>query len=133
MRPWYKKKRWWFLLVILLIIVLIIAIIAETAKTVSDDANKVHTAIYSVTGNGVANISYDSVTTAGGGTQQAIGSPLPWSKTVSGKGLITIFSVVAQLTSGSTVSCTLTVDGKVVSSHTSTGQDAIVTCDGANS
>jgi transposase len=66
------------------------------------------------------------------GSEQANGTTLPWTKTVSGKGLITIFSVDAQLQSGNTVTCTLTVDGKVVSTHTSTGQYAVVSCSGSN-
>jgi Mycobacterium membrane protein len=95
-----------------------------------NEANATRTAVYSITGNGTADITYDTLTDGNTGSSQADGSALPWTKTVTGKGLITIFSVDAQLQTGSTVSCKITVDGKVVSSHTSTGQYAVVSCSG---
>lgn len=56
----------------------------------------------------------------------------PWTKTLTAKGLFSIYSLGAQLNSGSTVSCSITLDGKVISTHTSTGQYANVECSGSN-
>jgi hypothetical protein len=48
---------------------------------------------------------------------------------VTGSGLFNIYNVSATIATGSTVTCSITVDGKVLSTHTSTGQFASATCD----
>jgi hypothetical protein len=126
----YKRVWFWILIIVALGFGGCITIVSVASVAVNKAATTVHTATYSVTGNGVADINYDSLTNGNVGSSSANGSTLPWAKTVRGSGLITIFSVDAILTSGTTVTCTITVDGKVVESHSSTGQFASVSCVG---
>jgi len=125
-------KRVWFWLLIIVVLGLggCITVVGLAGNAVNKAENTVHTAVYSVTGDGIADISYDSLTNGNVGTSEANGSTLPWTRTVHGSGLITIFSVDATLTTGTTVTCTVTVDGKIVATHTSTGQFATVSCVG---
>jgi hypothetical protein len=132
MRPWYKKKRWWALFVILIIVILIIVIVASAAKSVNDAVTKVHTVVYSVAGSGTATtITYDTLQSGSGqnGEAQDTNVPLPWSKTIHASGLITAYTVSATVGSdGGTVTCTITVDGKVVNTNTANGAFATATC-----
>jgi hypothetical protein len=66
----------------------------------------------------------------GSDQSQANGSASPWSKTTTSTDDVTMASVVAQSQgdSGGTVSCTITVDGKVVKTNNSSGSYAVVTC-----
>ena len=102
------------------------------SKSINDASNKVHTITYSVTGDGPADITYDTFTSGNTGSEQANGATLPWTKTLTAKGFFSIYSLGAQLNSGTTISCSITLDGKVISNHTSTGQYANVDCSGSN-
>src|SRR5664280_760081 len=85
----------------------------------------------SVTGSGTADINWDTFAYGNSGSSQDSGAALPWTKTVTGSGLFNIYSVTAQLQSGTSVTCSITVDGRQVSTHTSTGQFAIADCTGS--
>jgi cytoskeletal protein RodZ len=134
LRPWYKKKRWYFLAAILLIIVLIIVIVASAANKVNKDATTVHTVVYSVTGTGTSaatDITYDTLQQGSGqqGEAQDTNVALPWSKTIHASGLFTVYSVSGTVgESGGSITCSITVDGKVVNTNTANGAFATASC-----
>ena len=136
MRKWWQKKRFWVLGLFGLFIVLIIAFVVSAGTAIDDAVNKQHTVVYSVYGNGVAgngvagSITYANFSNGQFGESQQSNTPLPWSKTVLVKGLFTASSVIAQLETGSSITCKVTVDGTVVSTNTSQGQYVAVTCGG---
>lgn len=91
--------------------------------------------VYSVTGDGgTANITYSSWSNGSWGSQSANGASLPWSQTITpeastGWSSFSSFSIFAMGTADTTtLGCTITVDGTVVSTQTSTGPFASVTC-----
>jgi Mycobacterium membrane protein len=135
-KPIYKRVWFWILIAVIVLFggcgIAVIGSVGVVSKSISDASNKVHTITYSVTGDGPADITYDTFTNGNAGSEQANGASLPWTKTLTAKGIFSVYSLGAQITSGSTVSCSITLDGKVISSHTSTGQYANVECSGSN-
>jgi hypothetical protein len=136
-RPWYKKKRWYFAAFILLIVVIIVVSIGSAANKVSHDAAVKHTVVYTATGNNTStaeNVTYDTLQEGGGqnGEAQDTQAALPWSKTITASGLFTSYTV--SVTNGieapglSGVTCTIRVDGKVVSTNTANGPGATASC-----
>ena len=122
-------KRVWFWLLVAVIVVIII-IVAAVSSAVNKATNNPHTVIYQVTGNGkTADVTYLNINGDGtSGEQQNSNAKLPFSTTVHGKGDFSEYTLTAQLQSGSSISCTITVDGKVKAQQTSTGQYAVVSC-----
>jgi hypothetical protein len=53
---------------------------------------------------------------------------LPWSKQFTAGSGFQSFVVTAQNGGGGSISCSITADGKTISSQTSTGEYAVVTC-----
>ncbi|HLP22587.1 MAG TPA: MmpS family transport accessory protein [Microbacteriaceae bacterium] len=91
--------------------------------------------VYEVTGDGgSADITYSSMTGGNWGSENANGSPLPFSKTLTPEAgdawsTFSSFSLMAIGTADTTtLTCTITVDGKVVSTKTSTGAYTSVLC-----
>lgn len=84
------------------------------------------TIILEVKGPAKADITYG----LGTDTSQANGAKLPWKKTLtaSSSDVLNIAQVSAQNSASGTISCTITVDGKVVKTNKSEGQFAIVDC-----
>jgi hypothetical protein len=64
------------------------------------------------------------------GEQQETNVALPWSKDFTADDKFQALVVNAQNAGGGSISCTITVDGKVISQHTSNGQYAVVMCSG---
>ena len=114
------------------IIVIIVAIVAAASKAILDISGQRHTVVYTVTGNGTADIQYDTYTNGNAGSAESTGQSLPWSMTVTGSGLFTFYSVTATISTGSSATCTITLDGRVISTNTATGQLASATCSGAS-
>lgn len=92
--------------------------------------NGTHAVVFEVTGKGVSKAS--SVTYGiDGNSSQANGAALPWKKETSSTGTLLALSIVAQSGTGTgTITCRITVDGKVVVENSSEGQYAVVTCSG---
>ncbi len=137
LRPWYKKKRWYFLGAILLFVVLIIVIISSAANKVNQEATTKHTVVYSATGNNTStatDITYYTIQQGSGqsGEAQDTNAALPWSKTITASGLFTAYSVsvtnAIDAPGLSGVTCTITVDGKVVNTNTANGPGATASC-----
>lgn len=97
-----------------------------------------HTVTYDVTGNGTkaTDVTYLTFNNGSSGTSQANDAVIPFHKVIpieSNSLLSTsIFSLVAQASDGSSITCNITVDGKVISTNTSTGPYAVATCSGSN-
>jgi hypothetical protein len=132
-KPVYKRVWFWLLIAVVVLFGGCTAILAGAGKAVDNANKKQHTVVYSVTGDGTADITYDTFSTGGAGTSQATGQSLPWTKTIVASGLFSIYSVSGSIATGNTVTCSITVDGKVLSTHTSTGQFANVDCTASNS
>jgi hypothetical protein len=106
------------------------AFVVMVGNEVNKQANEVHTVVYKVTGTSkAASLTYstDGSTT----TEQIATAKLPWSKSLQIKGLIPVYQVMAQNGIGQkgTVTCSITVDGKVAKTATATGAGAIASCD----
>jgi hypothetical protein len=82
---------------------------------------------YDVTGDGSGSITY--MTDGNASTSQANGASLPWSQDLQIDSFFAPVSVIVQNQSGNgPVTCTITVDGKVVSQNHATGDYAIASC-----
>jgi hypothetical protein len=134
------------------VIGLILAIVMTTMyaavffgiSKVVNDTNKAasasHTVVYSVTGAAQdADVTYSTFTNGTAGTEQSSSTPLPFTKTITVKGskdslAFNSFDLTATngMNDTGTISCQLTVDGKTISSQTSSGSLASVNCSGTN-
>ncbi len=132
-KKFYTRVWFWILVVVALAIGGCVALIAGAGVAIHHAATTTHTVVYSVTGSGTADISYDSFTSGNSGSSQESGATLPWSKIVTATGLFSAFTLTAQIQTGDTVTCTITVDGKQVSTNTATGQYGIASCTGSAS
>lgn len=132
-KPVYKRVWFWLLVIVALGIGGCVTILSVATTAVNKAITTNHTVVYSVTGSGTADITYDSFTNGNSGSAQDNGAALPWSKTVNGSGIFNVYSLSAQAQTGTSISCTITVDGKQVANHTSTGQYAVVACSGSAS
>lgn len=106
------------------------ALIVGAGNEVDKQANVEHTVVYKITGTSkVASLTYttDGSTT----TEQVSAAKLPWQKSQKIKGLIPVYQVSAQngIGQSGTVTCSISVDGKVVKTATGTGEAAIASCD----
>lgn len=95
---------------------------AKKAKS----ANGLHTVVYEIGGTARKGlITYSTPS----GQEQANGAKVPWTKTFKAKGG-EILQVSAQNDGGGTITCKISVDGKMVKKAQSSGQFAIASCDG---
>jgi len=140
-----------------LVLAILMAVVYATAfaaavKSVQDEGSRIqssstpsagssastaasHTVEYQVTSDASTanNITYYTFSNGQGGSEQANGAPLPWSKqiTVKGGGLFDFNSLnitAMAAADATTITCTITEDGVVKSTQTSTGAYAVVTC-----
>lgn len=129
MRPWYKKKRWWLAGFLLLFVALIIIVVASAANTVSTLNSQKQQVVYEISGHGRADVGYSTEHDGNFGQSEDTNAALPWKKSVTVSGLLRAYTLVGQLTGGgSTISCSIYVNGKLATSNSSTGQFASVTC-----
>ena len=130
-KPLYKRVWFWLLLVVVLGCGGCTAVVVAAGTAVDKDATTKHTIVYVVTGNGSADITYATFGSGAGGISSPTGQGLPWTKTFIATGILNAYNVGATLTSGSTVTCSISVDGKVLSSKTATGTLASADCSAA--
>jgi hypothetical protein len=125
-------KRWWFWLIIVLALGMG-GCIGGIAAVSNQLTNSNHTVEYEVTGDGTASsITYANFNGNGSsGTAQESNVTLPWTKHLEGKGTLSVYSLVAQSGTATSISCKITIDGKEIVSKTSTGQFAVVDCSGS--
>lgn len=80
--------------------------------------------IYSVSGpKSASTISY----MLPGGSEQISNAKLPFTKEFTSEGFA-VFSLTAQNAGSGSITCTITVDGQVITTKTSQGQFAVVSC-----
>jgi hypothetical protein len=128
----HQRVLFWILLVVVLMFGGCIALVAGGSKAVNDANNQKHTIVYTVTGSGTADVTYDAFDNGNSGTSQLSSVQLPWTKTITGSGLFNSYSVIATVGSnGGTVACTLRVDGTQVSSHSASGAFSSANCSGS--
>jgi hypothetical protein len=133
-----RRPLFWILVVIVVFFGGCIAIVAGGTKAVNDAAKKKHTVVYSVTGSGTttADVTYSTLQEGSGqnGTAQVTNASLPWTKNITASGLFTSFTLT--VTNGpvglSYVTCSITVDGKVVSQNKASGPYASADCNGTS-
>lgn len=109
--------------------------INEVQKTASAKAAEPLTVVYSArsTTGTIGNVTYSTYTGNNSGTEQAANQPSPWSKQLDlkrgGDFDYKSFLVIASAgADGGDVTCSITVNGKEVSTQTSSGAFASATC-----
>ncbi|MCU1411886.1 MAG: hypothetical protein JWR04_2593 [Rhodoglobus sp.] len=121
--------------------------IATVASSVKDDMDQAEEAasvlvplVYEVSGDTAtaSNITYSTYDDNNSGTSQVADAPLPWSITSDvergGAFDFNIYSLSASTgADGGTISCKITIDGKVISENTATGAYAFAMCSGSTS
>ena len=133
-KPIYKRVWFWLLVVFALGIGGCVTIVATAGIAINNANTKSHTVVYSVIGSGTATITYDAFDNSHNGSAQISDVPLPWTKTVTGSGLFNAYSVTATLgQNGGTATCSISVDGKRVSTNSATGAFASASCTGSAS
>lgn len=130
-KPIYKKVWFWLLIVLVLIVGGCSITVFSAGKAVNQALNEKVTVVYKVTGDGTATVTYDTLSGGGNGTSQLSGQSLPWTTTVTGKGIFNVFTLTATIESGTTATCSITVNGKVVSTNTATGMFSSASCTGS--
>ncbi|MHA7987805.1 MmpS family transport accessory protein [Rathayibacter sp. CAU 1779] len=108
---------------------------ASAAPSASASASTDLDVVYSVTSDGATaqTISYFTLNNGQSGQESANGAALPWSKelTLKQTGVFDYSSMTLSAMAGSdatTITCTITVNGVVKSTQTSTGAYALVMC-----
>ncbi len=87
--------------------------------------------VFRVTGDGTAStISYTAANTGGAATDQVSGADLPWTKSVGieDRTGFAAYALVAQNGGSGDITCSITVNGREVSTNTSSGQNSVVSC-----
>lgn len=136
--PKPKKRKWpWFLLGAFLLFAVFGAIIGgdstpTTPGAVAATADAGSLVVYEVLGKGTAgNVTYSK---EGFAQEQHTSVRLPWRKELRFADRVGVFSplsLVAQNgAQGGSITCRVLVDGEVVGESTSSGQYAVVTCNG---
>ena len=123
-----QRVWFWLLVVVVLGVGGCISALAIGTAAVNKANSTQHTVVYTVTGPGTADITYSSFSNGNVGSAQATGVKLPWTKTVVGSGLFSSYDVTATVDSGSSVTCSITVDGKRATTNTGSGQFASADC-----
>lgn len=122
--------------IVVSIIGLVVCILwAWVWKTASDEvdqeANREAVIVYEVTGDAPnVDVTYSVFTEQNPTTKDEKVATLPWKKEVKTKGLIKEGQVIVTTgDAGGTVTCKISVDGKVVETNTATGPFEMATCD----
>lgn len=109
----------------------------SSSSAAASDSSGSNVVTYEVTSDAktASSVTYATFDANGGGTKQATDAALPFKAEVKLADAnifsTSIYSLVAQAADGATtITCKVSHNGKVVSTHTSTGQYAVVTCSG---
>jgi hypothetical protein len=134
-KPLRKRVWFWLLLIVIVFAGGCTAIVIGAGTAVDHAAHVNHTIVYSVTGTGTANdVTYDTLQEGNGqsGEAQETNVTLPWTKTIHASGLVRVYSLGATVgSSGGSVTCSITEDGKLVSHNTAVGAFASAQCSGS--
>jgi hypothetical protein len=124
-RPWYRRVWIWLL-------PLVGAAIVAIALWGHHINNVPHTVAYRITGDGgTATVIQTYVDSYGHTSSMMVpNASLPWSSTITVTGDNSTYQVTATQASGTTISCTITVDHRIAAEQTASGSTARVHCDG---
>ncbi len=129
----YRRMWFWALIVLgaaLILGISLTVIFDELIGKVIDT----HTVVYTVTGSGTPTVTYSSLDNSFNGTTQVRNATLPWSVSTSAPAFFNAYSVTATLGSaGGALTCSLSVDGKQVSTRSASGPFASVVCSSGTS
>jgi hypothetical protein len=130
------------LILSIIMVILYTAVFFGVSKAVDDqkkEAAKSHSVVYTLSGDSTdADVTYSTENNGTFGEESANGQTLPFTKTITVKGSSDSFTfndftlTGINGTTGTTITCAITLDGKTIATQTSTGQFASVTCSGSN-
>lgn len=136
-----KRRKWPWLLLGLVAVIVVIAVAANAGKGGGGSSGSSVHVVYSVTSDApTALVTYATLNNGNLGEQQDTAAAMPWSKSLDvADSFVKSFTLTASMTpdlsgggaGGSTITCTITVDGKTVATQTSHGPGATVTCSSA--
>jgi len=118
-------------LVGLVICILWAAVWKSAADEVNEEANREAVIVYEITGDAQnVDVTYSTFSDADVQTKDEKVATLPWTKEVKTKGFVKEGQVIVTTgEGGGSVTCKITVDGKVVETNTATGPFEMATCD----
>jgi len=128
MQAWF-----WLLIALVALAGSCAAMAAGSGTAVNGTGNGRITVVYTVTGDGTADLTFDTFANGNSSAARIAGQPLPWRKTITASGRFNTYSVTATGSTGSPVACTITVGGTVLSRHSASGQFATADCNATDS
>jgi hypothetical protein len=113
----------------LVICVVWLSVVGKVANDVNQEANRVATIQYEVTGDAKgATVTYSSYGESVSSNQEPV-TTLPWTKVVQTKGLVKGGSLTVMTDEkGGTVTCKVVVDGKEAKTSSASGPFAVASC-----
>jgi len=112
-------------------IILWSAVIKTANDEITEEANREAVIVYEVTGDATnVDVTYSVFSDDNMSTKDETVATLPWSKEVKTKGYVKEGQLIVTTgEAGGSVTCKVTVDGKVVDTATATGPFELATCD----
>jgi len=103
----------------------------KAADEVNEEANREAVIVYEITGDAPnVDVTYSVFSDADMSTKDEKVATLPWTKEMRTKGYVKAGQVIVTTgEQGGTVTCKITVDGKVIETNTATGPFELATCD----
>jgi hypothetical protein len=107
------------------------AVIKTANDEITDEANREAVIVYEITGDATnVDVTYSVFSDENMSTKDETVATLPWTKEVKAKGYVKEGQLIVTTgEAGGSVTCKVTVDGKVVDTQTATGQFELATCD----
>jgi Protein of unknown function (DUF2510)/Mycobacterium membrane protein len=139
--PRKSRAGWWISAIILGTLAAIGSTVLITGlmkggSPISAIGAKTTSITYAVAGDSLASMTYMTVNGSDIGQESANQAPLPWSKAITIEAGPLTYSALSLVAIGdentTTISCSITRDGEVVSEQQSTGPFATVTCSATN-
>jgi hypothetical protein len=107
------------------------AVIKTANDEITEEANREAVIVYEITGDATnVDVTYSVFSDDNMSTKDETVATLPWTKEVRTKGYVKEGQLIVTTgEAGGSVTCKVTVDGKVVDTATATGQFELATCD----
>ena len=129
----FYQQIWFWLLVVFGLLIGGCAAAVTVAGVVFNSANhNRHEVLFEISGSGTGDIIYTSSSTnSSGGKIEVNDEAIPWQKRITVTGLVSSYTLQYQSLSGpSEISCSIIVDGRTISSESSSG--STLYCSGAS-
>lgn len=127
--PIYRKAWFWVLMVV---VVGMAGCVVTYSAEMGVNSHRRYAVVYTVNGSGVADITISqpiSFFGSAGDTYQGVTTSLPWTYSETETG-IALLSVTAIPVTGSSISCSISVNGKVIASESHDQQGSGAYCIG---